>query len=186
MSRDLSAAFVTAIQAGTVRPVLFYEGEFSTGFLRLTSSAKDISWDGKTWVAAGLLLGIAPVEEASDIRAVSFTVSLTGDYAANLSIALGAVRQGLEGSVWLGVIDSAGSLIADPFKAFSGRLDVPDVLDEGAQCRIAVRYESRLIDLERPRERRYTHQDQQIDYGGDIGFVYVASLQDRKLMWGRG
>lgn len=184
MSRGLTAAMLAAVLAGTVRPVLFYQGEFSTGTLRLTSAARDISWNGQTWVGAGSMLEVSPVEEASDIRAVNFSVSLSGEFAAILSIALGAVRQGYPGSVWLGAFDAAGALIADPFKAFSGRLDVPDVLDDGAICRITVSYESRLIDLERVRARRYTPEDQAIDYPTDLGFDYVPSLQDAKIKWG--
>lgn len=74
-------------------------------------------------------------------------------------------------------------VIADPFLAFEGRLDVPDIIDDGETCTVTVSYESRLIDLERPRERRITHEDQQIDYPGDRFREYVAGLQDQVIIW---
>jgi hypothetical protein len=42
-----------------------------------------------------------------------------------------------------------------------------------------------MIDLQRPRERRYTHEDQQIDHPGDMGFEYVSQLQELNLAWGK-
>ena len=99
-----------------------------------------------------------------------------------ISAALGQARR-LPGKVWIGALDSAGAVIADPFLAFEGRLDVPDIIDDGETCTVTVSYESRLIDLERPRERRITHEDQQIDYPGDRFREYVAGLQDQVIVW---
>jgi hypothetical protein len=75
--------------------------------------------------------------------------------------------------------------VADPVLQFEGRLDVPAIEDGEDTATIAISYESELIDLERARERRYTPEDQAIDYPGDLGFAYVAALQDAQITWGR-
>ena len=191
MARDLSAAMAAAIAAGVVRPVIFYEGWFATSgspspdALRLWSGYGERTWDGKAWRGAGDLLGVAPVAETTDITAATFTVSLNGQNADLVDKAIAAARQGLAGRVWVGCFDATGALIVDPFLAFAGRLDVPEV-DIGETVRVSVSYESRLIDLDRPRERRYTDEDQQSDYAGDLGFEYVPALQDPKIPWGSG
>lgn len=184
MSRGLTAAMVSAVTAGTVRPILLYQGEFSSGTLRLTTNSRDVVFNGNTFIAAGTMLSITPIEEVSEIKAVSFSVALNGDLASVIAIALASCRQGLAGTVWIGLLDDSGAVIADPFQCFSGRLDVPDVVDSGTECRISVKYESRLADLQKARERRYTSEDQQIDYPTDLGFDYVPSLQDKKIIWG--
>lgn len=184
MSRDLSAAMLAAITAGTVKPVVFYEGEFSTGTLRLWSGLGDVSWNGQTWNGAGGMLGVSAARETSGIEAVKFSVGLNGESQALLSANLGAVRQGMDGTVWLGAIGADGAVVADPRIMFKGKLDVPDVVDNGQSCTLGVSYESRLIDLERARVRRYTDEDQQIDYPGDRGFEFVPSLQDKQIPWG--
>lgn len=186
MSRALAAAMLAQITAGSLRPILFYQGEFTTGTLRLWSGIGTISWNGQLWTGAGTLGTVSAIEETSDIRAVGFQVSLSSQAAAILSLSLAAVRQGYLGYVWLGALDVSGAVVADPFLAFSGRLDVPEIIDEGERATITISYESRLIDLDKTRERRYTHEDQQIDYPGDLGFEYVASLQDAQITWGRG
>lgn len=185
MARNLTASVISAITAPSVRPVVFYEGIFSSGTLRLWSGITSVTWNGQTWLGAGTLLSVAPVPEVSDIRAAGFSVSLTGS-SALLALNLGAARQGLAGRVWIGCLDADGAILADPFKAFDGRLDVPDILDEGERCTISVKYESRLIDLDRARERRYTDGDQQAEFAGDLGFAFVPTIQDAVVLWGNG
>jgi hypothetical protein len=70
--------------------------------------------------------------------------------------------------------------------AFAGRLDVPTIMDGAERCEIQITYESRLIDLNRAREWRYTHESQQQISPGDRGFEYVAGLQEREIRWGLG
>jgi len=60
-------------------------------------------------------------------------------------------------------------------------------IDEGAETStVKMTVESRLIDLERPRTRRYTRENQQIRHSGDRAFDFVESLQSQRLQWGGG
>lgn len=181
---SLTNDMVTEVTAATLRPILLFEGEFATGFLRLWTGYGDLAWDDKTWTGAGTLIGVAPVQQTSDIRAAGTTVELNGIPSEVISIALSESRQGKEGTIWLGMLTEAGAVVEDPVILFRGKLDVPTIDDGGDTCRVAISYESRLIDLERPRERRYTPEDQAIDYPGDTGFDEVTKLQDTKVVWG--
>jgi hypothetical protein len=185
MARDLSTALNTELTASALRPVVFFSGEFDGGFVRLWSGLSSIEWDGETWLGAGGLLNISPIEETADIKATGVAISMSGIPASRISTALSAARQGLPGKVWIGALDQNGAIIADPYLAFSGRLDVPELDEQGDTATITITYESRLIALERTNERRYTHEDQQIDYPGDMGFEFVPALQDKQIKWGR-
>ncbi len=83
------------------------------------------------------------------------------------------------------IVHLGDQLVDDPYLLKRGQLDVAVIDDTGESCKISVSYEDRLVDLQRPRERRYTHEDQQIDYPGDKGFEFVPTLQDMQLQWGR-
>src|SRR3990172_2864611 len=181
MARNLTAGMQAEVQAGTLRPVIFYEGEFASGMLRLWSGVGTISWNGQSWQGAGQLLSITGVTETSDVRAAPMTVTLSGNVSALLATALTEARLGKPGKVWLPAPGAAGAIIADPYLAFSGRLNVPKIDDAGEQCAISITYESRLIDLQRARVRRWTHEDQQIDFPGDLGFEYVSGLPDQVI-----
>jgi hypothetical protein len=59
-------------------------------------------------------------------------------------------------------------------------MDVMEVTD-GAEGRISLTCESRLVDLERAEVRRYTDADQQAEYQGDRFFEYVPALQEAEI-----
>jgi len=186
MSRDLTPAFAAALAGRDLRPVILFEGMFASGVVRFWSGLGAIDWNGQTWTGAGMLLGLGAIEETGEVVAGGTTVSLSGVPADLVQAAIGEARQGLPGRVWLGLLDAAHQLIADPVLAFAGRLDVPEITDDGAACRISISYESRLIDLNAPRSWRYTHESQQVLHPGDKGFAYVTVIQDKDVPWGRG
>lgn len=184
MSRSMTVAMAEALAAEVARPVLFFEGAFATGTVRLWTGTDATVWAGQTWAGLGTLVGVSNVEEGEAIEARSVTVTLSGVPSGLVSAALGEARQGLPGKVWLGLLDEDGALIPDPVPMFAGRLDVPSISDGQDTCVISISYESRLIDLNRPREVRYTHEMQQQLHPGDRGLEYVTSIQDRKITWG--
>ena len=180
-SRDLTAGMLTAIQAGHVRPAILYEGEFySAGvvYLRLWTGVGSLSWDSKTWTGGGKLLGISVLQETSQTKAVGFEVKLSGMPSDLISLALSSVQRNRAGRLWLALFDSSGAVIADPYLLKRGRFNMIPIEDDGKTCTITARYEDRLFGLDLPRERRYTHEDQQLRAPGDTGFDQVEWLQD--------
>ena len=83
------------------------------------------------------------------------------------------------------MVDETGSLITAPVLAFTGRLDVPEITDGAEDCTISITYESRLIDLQTPREWRWTHESQRALFPDDDGFQFVAGIQGVEIKWGR-
>ena len=51
--------------------------------------------------------------------------------------------------------------------------------------RVTERRLARFELIEKPRERRYTSEDQKLDHPDDRGFEYVPALQDMPIFWGR-
>ncbi len=186
MTRAISAAMLAALQGQSLRPVILFESEFPSGFLRLWSGLGSIVWDGRTWVGAGTLLGVAAVEETTDVVASGTAVTLSAVPTDLVSLVIGEAQQGAPGRLWLGLLDAGGALIADPVAWFTGRLDVPTISDGAETCTVTVTYESRLIDLGRAREWRLTDESQKALYPGDRGLEYVTTIQDRPIAWGRG
>jgi hypothetical protein len=186
VSRSITPEFALALAERQLRPVIFFEGEFATGTLRLWSGLGEIGWAGQSWAGAGALLGLGAIEETDAVVASGTAVSLSGVPGHLVQLVIAEARQGLPGRVWLGLLDSDGGIVADPVQAFSGRLDVPEIADDAGTCTITISYESRLIDLNTARSWRYTHESQQALHPGDRGFEYVTAIQDREITWGRG
>ena len=184
MSRDLTAGVISEITASEVQPFLLFQGEFVSGTLRCWSGIGDLILDGETWTGTGSLLSISNVTETADISANGLTATLSGVPSALISLALGDCSQGSAGFVYLGFINS-GAVVSSPVLLFEGRLDIPAIDEQGDTCVVSIAYESRLIDLERTRESRFTNEDQQREFVGDLGCAFVASLQDKVINWGK-
>ena len=184
MSRNLTAGVITELNAAEVQPFLLFQGEFNSGTIRAWSGIGNLSWNSQTWTGTGTLLTISAVQENSDTSANGITASLSGIPASLISLALSECSQGDLGYVYLGFIKN-NAIVSDPVLLFEGRLDIPAIEENGETAVVSISYESRLIDLDRPRESRYTNEDQQRAFPGDLGMEFVADLQDKNLVWGR-
>jgi hypothetical protein len=58
-------------------------------------------------------------------------------------------------------------------------------LEIGETATITLTIQNRLADWERPRLRRYTDEDQQSVYDGDLGLQFVAQMAEKTIYWGR-
>jgi hypothetical protein len=182
--RDLTAGMQSAISATEVEPILLFEGVFKNSEVYAWSGYGTILWDGKAWVGTGTFLSVSEVSENSDTSATGATVTLNGIPSPLISLTLAECKQGALGRIYFGIF-SNGAVLADPLIMFEGKLDVPTI-EEGAETSsITITYESRLIDLERPRLTRYTKEDQIRLFAGDKGFDYVPSIQEQNITWGR-
>lgn len=182
--RDLTSSVQAAISADAVSPILFFEGEFASGYVRVWSGIGEVSWNSQTWQGIGTLGGISSIHESSDIQANGVTVTFSGIPSDLISLSLGDAVQGKLGRIYFGFMNEANEIIADPALMFEGRLDIPAIEENGDTATIQISYESRLIDLQKPRERRYTSEDQQLEYPGDLGFEFIPSLQEKNIKWG--
>lgn len=186
MARDLTTALSDAVQASTVRPILLAKIATTGGDVRAWSGVGDLTFNSEVYSGTGTFGGVSPTQETADLQANGTTFSLSGVPSSMISIALGQIRQGMNAQLWFGALDlTTGALIADPYELFTGFTDVPSIEESAETCIISITAENRLIDLERARSRRYTKEDQEIDYPGDLGFDFVPALQDKEIIWGR-
>lgn len=186
MARELSAAMLNAIALNQLRPVMLAQIGTASADVLVWTGVGNLTWNSLTFLGVGNFGGISTVEETSDLKAAGLTFSLSGVPSSMISIALGSMRYGRTVNLWFGLFDiTTDALIEDPYLMFSGLTDVP-AIDEGAEASvISLSAENRLIDLERPRVRRYTTEDQKIDDASDLGFEFVPILQEKEIIWGR-
>ena len=209
MSRDIPAAFSTAVEQTTVDIFFAIELFFDTSTLRFWSGLGEVEIAGNTYVGSGSLIQISSVDESLDISAKGATLTLSGLPSDLLALALAEPYQGRKCRIYFGIRDNAPSFLqqedgdyvlteseafidlqpeAAPVMAeiFTGYIDQMNI-DEGPETStIAVYVESRLIDLQRPRELRYTSESQKSRFPNDRGFDFVEDLQAKKFQWGRG
>lgn len=179
--------------------------------LRFWTGVGDLSFGGETYTGSGNLMQISELQESSDIAARGATLTLSGIPTELIGLALDETYQGRIAKIKFGVFgrgvsDNSFLLINDTdsllingsgdkleidyadtlemFDMFIGRMDQMTINEAGDTCTIALTVESKLIDLERPRNRRYTDQNQQSRFSGDLAFEFVTRLQAEELEWG--
>ncbi len=185
MSRDLTTAVQNQLAASELEPFFAIKLAFDSGDVRIWTGYTDITVASETYIGGGQLLSISPIEETVEIAAKGVQFGLNGIDSSLVSVALTENYQGRSAKVYLGVL-SSGSVVSDPYLLFDGRMDVMRIEDNGETASIGLAAESRLIDLERPRVRRYTNSDQQDQFPGDTSLRFVADLQDKEIAWGSG
>jgi hypothetical protein len=191
VARSLTAGMITELTAAQLRPFVLVHLDFDTDPIFLWDGYGTLAWNGNDYLGTGNLLAISPSEETAEIRAAGLQMSLSGIPSAMLSIALQEDYQGRACYVRLGALDGTGAIVADPVLVFSGRMDVMTIDEGGESSTVTMSVENRLVDLERPRLRRYTAEDQAIDYPSDVGspterdafFDQVPGLQNREVVW---
>lgn len=184
MARGLSAPLSAAAAAAIVRPYLLVSLDYAAAPVYVSSLPRDIDWNGQTWIGIGRLGSISEIQEGGEVRSYGVSLRMSGiplEYATSVMANDG---QGRAGRIWLGFLDAGHVPVGDPFEIFQGRIDVSDI-EVGATISVTVTLESRLVDWERPRIRRFTDQDQVRAFPGDRGFEFVQAVTDMELVWGR-
>ena len=185
MSRVLSNAMKEMAVAKVVRPIFLVHMVFDSSELNIWSGVGDLSFDSVTYTGLGDLLSISEIKETSDISATGINVSLSGVKTSLIAIAKDQDYQGRELTVRLGAFNESGSLIADPVIIFSGFMDTMTIAEAGAYSSITIAVENKLVAFERAKVRRYTAEDQKIEYPADKGFEFVTSIVQKEIFWGR-
>jgi len=180
---SLTTAVANALRAENVPLVLFVELDFASGVMRLNTSGVNIVWNANVWTGAGALGSIEPIEEGNSLEARGVALSLSGIPAGIVTTALAEHYQGRSARIYVAPLDASHAIIADPVLRWAGRMDNM-LVEMGQTATITVRCESRLADWDRPRVRRYNHQDQQAEYPGDLGFQYVEQMAEKPINWG--
>ena len=181
MSLDLITILSNALDDEVFEPFFAVDLLFdSPNQLYLWTGSYDTTIDGKFYVSTPNLLSFSALDETSEISARSATVTLSGVPSAVVSLALSTPYQGRRANIFMG-------LLSDPTQyseVFSGYMDTMPIEEGPESSTIDLVIESRLVDLERPRVRKYSSENQKFRFPGDKGFDFVESIQDQRLPWG--
>jgi hypothetical protein len=96
-------------------------------------------------------------------------------------VALQEPYQGRECRIYFGMTSNPSAYV----EVFSGELDQMNIEEAAETAVVSVTAENVLVKLERPVVRRFSDQDQKSRFPNDKGLEFVASLQDKDILWGR-
>lgn len=180
MSRTINASLLTALTGDLVEPYYAVELFFDSGTLRLWTGIGDKTINSNTYTGTGSLLNIGPAEESGDLSAKAMSLTLTGLDSSIISLALQEPYQRRQARVYLGE-----QSVSEVIQIFSGQMNTMNIDDSADGATIQLVIESKLVELERAANWRYTDENHKSRYSGDTFFSYVQAIQDVQVAWGR-
>lgn len=189
MARTLGTDFQAQLDSSQLQPFHAVSFGFSPDKLNLWTGYNELFIDSETYVGSGNLLEIANIEESGEVRATGTKITLSGIPSSILAEVLTETAEGVEVDIYFGVLDTIDNrtqIVDTPYKLFSGYIDTMSIIETGNESSIQVSVESKLISLERAKDRRYTDRDQKELFSGDKGLEFVDDLQDKEIIWGGG
>lgn len=174
MSRTVPADILTALAQPEVEPFYAVEIDLDSGPLRLWTGYGDRTIDGNTYTGGGNLVAVSGLEEVADLSAKNITLTLNGMPSSVISLALQEPYQRRKVRVLWGVRG-----VSDFVEVFSGSLNQMVIEDGPDSGTISVTVDSKLVELERASNRRYTSLSHKTRYPTDTFFDFVAQIQDK-------
>lgn len=181
MTRGISTIVSNAVVAKQLDPIFAIEMFFDGGTIRLWTGYGTAVLDGvNSFTGAGQLLSITDVEETAEIKASGITVVLNGISSSIIALALDEPYQGRVCKMYFGVMSPTPSIV----EMFSGYMDQMLIRENSETCDVILNVENKLINLERAKILRFSHNDQVARFPGDLGLEFVESLQTKEVYFG--
>lgn len=194
MSRTIPTALLTALGQSNVEP--YYAVEFlfddtdgtrhdevdyvGNRAIRFFTGYGTRTINDEDYTGTGTLIKISPAEEVSDLSARATTITLSSIPANIIELALLEPYQRRKCRIYFGLLDQS-----DAIEIFSGSLNKMSIEDAAETGTISVLVDSKLVELEKASNWRYTSVSHKSRHAGDTFFDFVTAIQDAEIRWGR-
>lgn len=180
--RDIDSTLATVLSGKMADIALFAQMDFASGTLYMWTGIGNITWDSKTFIGGGNLIGVSTFQETQELQAKGLELTLSGIPQDQIALALTENVRRKPFKMWLAsVLD--GVVVGTPYRIFTGMMDYLSMKDSGQDATLVLKVESSLIIGQRNKVRRYTSEDQNKYYPNDTGLNRMPSLQDKEVTW---
>lgn len=185
-NRGSTTAFQNEIVKDQSHPLHLVEVYLDSATYYVTDNFRDITYSSNTYTALGFFLNFDTIEESASISASKITLGLSGvdQQYTNLFLTENYVDRRVV--IRKAFIDTSNALIADPVIIFDGRMDNPIITEDtdSGLATIGVTVSNQFVDFEKTPGRYTNHENQQLYYPGDKGFIYASQII-KDIVWGQ-
>lgn len=182
MARNADSGLLTAFASGLLVPAIFAQLGFRSSTQYAWSGVGPIVVDAQTYLGVGSVTGVGAVIEGTDVTAAGTTLTMSGIDPTVLDECLTDIKSGGEAKLWVGAF--SGLTLIARYLWFDGVIDKAMSTQSDTTATISLALESRLLDLGRATQRRYTAADQNNVFPTDTAFNWVEVLNDATFNWG--
>ena len=188
--RDISTINEDRTLLPVVKPIIFARLDFSSGVQRFHTeigpkTATHPVFGSEVYTGIGDFGGLSSsVKESVSAAPANLSISLTGLDAGLVNKTLVDDYFRRDADIMIGLEDVNGDLADDPEVLFAGYMDKVDIGMNQAFSAMTLSLESRGTNLLRASDLRFTDEDKQRDFSGDLMAEYIYRMADLKLNWG--
>jgi hypothetical protein len=183
MSRQLSGTLLTAFSDDNTVAIFLVKLEFTSGTQRYHTGIGTITYLAETYTGVGNLGKIEPIVEDTGVKMKGIRIYLEGVDTTVIDLSADEPVQGRPASVFLCAYDYDTADIADGFEIFSGYMDTIE-MSRGTSATMSLSIESIMSRFDLPNIRRFTSEDHQERYAGDLFFDFMPKSNEASLVWG--
>lgn len=185
MPRQLDPTMAAALATNAIQPFMAAALTFASKTVYCWSGVGTLVISGQTYEGIGSLAKVGTIQEAADSNSNAYgtTVTLSGIDPDLLQESMTDCQPGAAAMIWFGLLAN-GVILGTPYLVFSGTMDQPTITWNENTISITLALETKILDLQRARNSRYTQAEQARLYPSDIAFQWVPGLQDTQILWG--
>ena len=187
MTRGLTTAVKNALATNNIRPVHLITIGFGTP-INITDNAYDltssVSGSSVTYSSSSFLMSIPTFTEETDLTKTSLQITLSGVNQTFISTCLNENVVNDSVTMFRGLLDDNGALIADPFLLYKGAIDTFSINETNTESLVNLTIVSHWADFSKVSGRKTNNSSQQRFFSTDVGFDF-SSQTVLDLKWGR-
>ena len=187
MTRGLTTAVKNALATNNIRPVHLITIGFGTP-INITDNAYDltssVSGSSVTYSSSSFLMSIPTFTEETDLTKTSLQITLSGVNQTFISTCLNENVVNDSVTIFRGLLDDNGALIADPFLLYKGAIDTFSISETNTESLVNLTIVSHWADFNKVSGRKTNNSSQQRFFSTDVGFDF-SSQTVLDLKWGR-
>ena len=188
--RDITTLNQDATLDRQVRPILFARMSFSSGVQRLHTeigprTAVHPIFGSESYIGIGDFGGMtSDIKETISVSPESINIAISGVSSVFVDIALDDDYYRRDIELMFGFDDPDGVLVDDPVIVYSGFMDKAGISVGQGKAEITLTCESRATNLQKASDLRFSDEDLQAAFNGDLAGEYIFRMADLVLNWG--
>jgi hypothetical protein len=184
MSRGLSATNQAEVDAAHLHEVVLVKFDFDTP-VYVHSGIGTITYNSNDYLGVGHFGGIGIARESENLGPASLELTLSGVTTGYVTEALDAGNLYDKVTVYVGYRQDDGTLVDDPWVCWSGWYET-DAISLDVESSVKITCQHDLAFLSEKAGDRYSDEDQQSKYSGDVGLEFTSAMSTTDLLWGGG
>lgn len=181
--RDLSAELESGVESPEFLFVVFVYLDFPSGVVRAHNSVGTYHWGGEDWLGVGAFGSISPIEENTDLVDSPIKVGLSGVDDDIVDAVSTENIKGRDAKIYVGAVDHDGVLQGTPHEWLTGFMEYGEMVDD-EEMTVSISINTLASRLGRRNNLRYTLEDHQLHYPGDLFLEYLPWMVEAKVTWG--